>query len=172
MIMGGSGSGRKPQATEVAQANGTLSVHPGRRNDDLVPRSDGCAPEMPEYLDEHGQAKWDELLGDLQNMKVISSECRELMIAYCEAYSGWRRCLELVKKLGPVLPVKDEKTGKVKSFRSNPVSIELHRYRTQMNKLLPEFGLTPSSRTRLVAFKSTDESDPFITLLSRISGVN
>jgi len=169
--MGGSGSGRKPQATEVAKANGTLSVHPGRRNDDLAPRSDGCTPEMPEYLDEHGREKWDELVTDLSNMKVISSECRELMIAYCEAYSGWRRCMELVKRAGLVIPVKDQK-GKATGFKTNPVSIELHRYRNQMNRLLPEFGLTPSSRTRLVAFKAVGETDPFVTLLSRISGVN
>ena len=125
---------------------------------------------MPDYLDEHGQEKWAEIIEDLSNMKVISSECRELMIAYCEAYSGWRRCLELVRRLGPVLTPRDA-NGKI-TIQKNPVSVELHKYRTQMNKLLPEFGLTPSSRTRLVAFKGTQESDPFVLLLERMTGVN
>ena len=157
-------------ATEVAEASGTLAVNKARRNDELAPRADGCTPEMPDYLDEHGQQKWGEIVGDLLSMKVISSECRELMIAYCEAYSGWRRCLDLVRRVGPVIMTRDD-SGKTVIIR-NPVSTELHRYRNQMNKLLPEFGLTPSSRTRLVAFKGTDVDDPFVALLSRMSGVN
>ncbi len=157
-------------ATEVAEASGTLSVNKKRRSDELAPRSDGCTPEMPEYLDDHGQQKWGELVNDLSNMKVISSECRELMIAYCEAYSGWRRCLNLVRQVGVVIMTRDG-DGKTIMIR-NPVSAELHRYRNQMNKLLPEFGLTPSSRTRLVAFKGTEQNDPFVQLLSRLSGIN
>lgn len=161
--------GVRPMATEVAEASGTLAVNKGRRNDQLSPRSDGCAPEMPDYLDEHGQDKWAELVTDLSSMKVISSECRELMIAYCVAYSGWRRCLVLVNQIGPVMTSRNL-DGSIKLSR-NLVSIELHKYRTQMNKLLPEFGLTPSSRTRLVAFKAMEENDPFVTLLSRVANI-
>ncbi len=100
-------------------------------------------------------------------MRVISSECRELMIAYCEAYSGWRTCLAMVRRIGPVITERDA-AGKV-TVKKSHLSVELHKYRQQMNKLLPEFGLTPSSRTRLVAFKGMEEDDPFITLLSRVA---
>lgn len=161
---------KKRTATEVAERRGTLSKNKYRRDDSLAPRADGKLPDMPDYLDDFGREKWSELLVDLKQLGILSSDMRELMVAYCEAYSGWRRCLTLVRKIGPVIMEKNTKGEP--TIRKNHLSVELHKYRMQMNSLLSEFGLTPSSKTRLVSVKETNEEDPFVLLLARMTGDN
>ena len=161
--------GRKKIAAEVHKQRGTYNVHPERQNK-AAPVADGMTPEMPEYFGEHEARKWGELCADLRQNGVLSRDTREILIAYCTAYAGWMKAREMIKTTGIVLVSKNKK-GETTVMR-NPISVELHKYRDEMNRLLPEFGLTPASRQRLVALKKEDEENPFSELLSRFSGLN
>ena len=160
-------SGQRPQAIEIAEASGAIARNPSRYADsDLIPRADGLAPTMPEYFDHHAKEKWNELLGDFQTLGILSSDCREIFAAYCIAYSQWRRCLDLVRQTGPALVERD---GQRVMIRKNHLSVELHKYAQQMDRLRPEMGLTPSARGRLRSISPTRQEDHFEALLGRIA---
>lgn len=165
------GRGRKRRAAEVVERSNSLAVNPGRYEHlQDAPRANGNVPAAPDYLDDYGMDKWHELVADLTSMGVMSSECREIMISYCTAYSGWRRTMEMVAKSGIAIIDRDA-NGKV-TIRRNALTSEMRMYRQAMDKLLPEFGLTPSARSRLVSMRREIQSDPFESLLSRLSGNN
>ena len=164
------GKGRPAIAPEVMEANGAYIKDPQRRNKS-APRANGRAPEMPDYLDEIEIAKWDELVADLDEMGILSTELREMLIAYVTAFSGWLRARVAVQEQGMVI-VEIGANGSAISKR-NPHSLELHKYRSTLDKLLPEFGLTPSARGRLVSLKASDgDENPFGELLARFSKNN
>jgi P27 family predicted phage terminase small subunit len=158
--------GRKAIAAEVKQSTGAFRVHPERRNKS-APVADGETPEMPDYFGEHERQKWAELCNDLKQNGVLSSDTREILIAYCTAFAGWMKSRELIKATGIVLMQKT-KTGE-KTIMRNPISVELHKYRDEMNKLLPELGLTPASRQKLTSLKLDDaKEDPFAKIMARM----
>jgi phage terminase small subunit len=46
----------------------------------------------------------------------------------------------------------------------------MHKFRDQLNKLLPEFGLTPASRQKLTSMKLDDKKeDPFAKIMARMA---
>jgi P27 family predicted phage terminase small subunit len=51
----------------------------------------------------------------------------------------------------------------------NGYMAELHKFREQMNKLLPELGLTPASRQKLTSLKVEDDGDDaFASIMKRM----
>lgn len=158
--------GRPRIAQEILERSGAYSINPSRKNHD-APIANGKHPKKPDYFDDDESQMWSQLCIDLDEMGIISSDIREIMIAYCCAFGGWIKAKRMVAKLGQVLVTK-KGDGTVVT-RRNPFSVELHKYREEMNRLLPEFGLTPSSRSRLKSVK-TEKEDEFAAWLSRGTG--
>lgn len=154
--------GRKPTAPEILKMQGSFVKHPERENK-LAPVANGQEPEMPSYFNEDEKQKWAELLIDMRKNGILSSDLREIMTAYCSAYGGWMNARRMVEKTGIVLVRKGEDGALIKR---NPFSVELHKYREEMNRLLPELGLTPSARSRMVA-QIPDDEDPLTEWLRR-----
>lgn len=157
--------GRKSLAPEVHEARGTFNVHPERRNK-LAPKVDNARPKMPDDFDEHEKKKWGQLCKILEKNKVMSTDLVEILTAYCTAFGGWMKAREAIKKTGIVLIQKTEAGTEVKR---NPFCVELHKYRDQMNKLLPELGLTPASRGKVSSIEIGEEkNDPFAAIMARM----
>lgn len=157
--------GRKPLAPEVHEAKGTFNVHPERRNK-KAPKSDNTRPKMPDDFDEHEKKKWGQLCKILEKNRVMSTDLIEIITAYCTAYGGWMRARDAVRKTGIVLV---QKTPDGTEIKRNPFSVELHKYRDQMNKLLPELGLTPASRGKVSSTEIGEEEDnPFASIMARM----
>ena len=159
------GRGRKKLAPEIMEASGAYEKNPNRRNKD-APKANGFEPTMPDYFNDEERQKWVELVADLRSMGILSSETRELLIAYCTAYGGWMKARRAVESAG--LALVDKENGTIKR---NPFCSELHKYRDAMNRLLPEFGLTPSARGNLVSLND-DMEDPFAILAERKASRN
>ena len=85
----------------------------------------------------------------MADMGVLSDTYRRAMEGYCESYSNYRRTLETVERIGVAIVSKD-KDGTTRVTR-NPFSMELHKFKDECFRYLTEFGLTPSSKTRIVA---------------------
>jgi P27 family predicted phage terminase small subunit len=158
--------GRKRIAQEVHEASGAFRVHPERRNKKAT-KPDGKRPVMPEDFDAHETTKWDQLCKILEDNRVMSKDLIEILVAYCTAYGGWMRAREAIRKTGIVLVQKmPDNTTEIKR---NPFSVELHKYREEMNKLLPELGLTPASRSKVSATDPDDnKDDPFAKIMARM----
>lgn len=161
--------GRKKVAAEILESKGAYRKNPQRENK-LAPKADGKEPVMPDYFNDDEKEKWREIVADLRANGILSQDCREVMIAYCTAYGGWINARRAVLKTGIVLVRKNDE-GQTEVKR-NPFSVELHKYRDEMNRLLPEFGLTPSSRSRLIPPKDDKQESAFSALLDRMSGTN
>jgi P27 family predicted phage terminase small subunit len=160
------GKGRKPIAAEIKQATGAYNKNPQRENKS-APTADGCEPETPDYFGELETQKWNELVGDLQRNGVLSSDTREILIAYCTAYAHWREARAKVVTTGLALEGFD-KSGNVQITRNTYVT-EMSKFRDQMNRLLPELGLTPASRQKLTSLKvDDDKDDPFASIMERM----
>lgn len=157
--------GRRKTSQEVLRIQGSFLKHPERENK-LAPVANGKEPDMPSYFNEDEKQKWAELLEDMRGNGIVSSDLREIMIAYCSAYGGWMKSRRMVERLGVVLVTKTDSGTDVKR---NPFSVELHKYRDEMNRLLPELGLTPSARSKMVANLPPKE-DEFMQWLQRGTG--
>ena len=145
--------GRKPKPTLLKMLDG----NPGKRP--LNEREPVCLPGVPlapEWLDAEAQAEWHRVIPDLSEMGVLSRADRPALAAYCTAWSRWVEAEAMVKKFGTI--VKSPEKGF--PMKSPYLSIADQALET-MRKLLVEFGLTPSSRSRIRTLGAADAGDEF-----------
>src|SRR4030095_1441274 len=133
--------GRKPKPSLIKLLDG----NPGKRpvNEREPPNLEGM-PEPPEGLDGEAQAEWARVVMDLQDMGLLSRADRPALAAYCTAWSRWVEAEGMVKKYGAIVTTREKKFP----MKSPYLSIADQAMET-MRKLLVEFGLTPSSRSRI-----------------------
>ena len=56
--------------------------------------------------------------------------------------------------------------------KRHPAGTDMHKHREAMNKLIPEFGLTPASRGKLVSMNPKQDDNPFGGLLAKLQSRN
>ena len=150
--------GRKPKTA----AQKLLDGNPGKRaiRPDL-PAPPG-APPMPERLmvDPVAVAKWQEFVPILTDLGTLTQADGEARATLCEVYSAAQSCLLELRATGPVMRTD---LGGVKPNPAGP----LYRGLVSLQaSLMGEFGLTPTSRTRLGGKeeKPTDEVEEFFKI--------
>lgn len=158
--------GRKPLAQEVKEATGAFRKNPQRKAK-TAPTADGVSPIPPKGICKVAKSKWKELIKDLQRNGVLSADTREMLVSYCTIFAKWMEARQKVEETGLAIESVD-KMGQLVISR-NPYVSEMHKFRDQLNKLLPEFGLTPASRQKLTSMKLDDKKeDPFAKIMERM----
>jgi len=145
--------GRKPKPTLLKMLDG----NPGKRP--LNPREPIALqglPLPPDWLDAEAKAEWERVIPDLAEMGVLSRADRPALAAYCTAWSRWVEAEAMVKRFGMI--VKSPEKGF--PMKSPYLSIADQALET-MRKLLVEFGLTPSSRSRIRTGGADGPGDEF-----------
>ena len=143
--------GRKPKPTLLKVLNG----NPGKRPlNEREPQPLEGVPERPLWLDGEAQAEWERVVPELQAMGLLSSADRAALAAYCTAWSRWVQAEAQVRKYGPI--VKSPEKGF--PMKSPYLTIADQALET-MRKLMVEFGLTPSSRSRIRLPAAGDRGD-------------
>jgi P27 family predicted phage terminase small subunit len=143
--------GRKPKPTLLKVLDG----NPGKRPlNDREPQAPEGMPERPEWLDAEAQAEWGRVTAELEAMGLLSVVDRAALAAYCTAWSRWVEAEAMVKKFGTI--VKSPEKGF--PMKSPYLTIADQALET-MRKLMVEFGLTPSSRSRIRVPPGGDEVD-------------
>lgn len=133
--------GRKPKPTTLK----LLTGNPGKRRlNDREPNSPAGIPICPDWLDDEAKAEWGRVTQELDAMGVLTLADRSALSAYCKAWSRWVEAEEQVRKFGMIVK-SPEKGFPMKS----PYLSVADQALEAMRKLLVEFGLTPSSRSRL-----------------------
>lgn len=138
--------GRKPHPTSLKLLRGL----PGKRKPSPVepmPVKLDTAP-APDWLAPEAQAEWNRLAPQLIRLGVLTESDTAALAAYCEAWATWKEATGQIRKWGMVLKDKDHAIPVV-----SPYVRIAHNSLTQMRSFLIEFGLTPSSRTRIHAAK-------------------
>ncbi len=133
--------GRKPKPTQLKVLDG----NPGRRPlNDREPQPPKEVPDPPEFLNDEGRAEWFRTTAALKEMGLLSKADRAALSAYCTAYSRWVAAEEQVSKFGTIIKSPD------KGFpMKSPYLTIADQAMETMRKFLVEFGLTPSSRSRI-----------------------
>lgn len=149
-------AGRRPKPTAIRILEGTQKG-PVKRE----PSMPAGVPPMPDRLkvDQIAVDKWQELAGILTSMGVLTLGDGEALATLCEVHSAEQACLLQLRAGGAVMHTD---LGGVKPNPAGPLYRSLV---SQKAALLSEFGLTPSSRTKLAtkAEVQKDELEAFFT---------
>jgi len=153
--------GRKPTPTMLKVLSGNPGKRPLNEREPVTPQG---LPEMPAWLDDEAKAEWGRITVDLAEMGLLSKADRPALAAYCTAWSRWVDAEAQVKKYGAVVKSPD----KGFPMKSPYLSIAEQALET-MRKLMVEFGLTPSSRSRIRVPAGGDEADELDRFLEEAS---
>ena len=136
--------------------------NPGKRKIRPDLPSPPGAPPMPKRLMVEPVAvqKWNELTPILLSLGTLTQADGEALATLCEVYAATQACLLELRATGPVMRTD---LGGVKPNPAGPLYRSLVALQAS---LMGEFGLTPSSRTRLGGKeeKPTDEVEEFFKL--------
>jgi P27 family predicted phage terminase small subunit len=154
--MGLRGPAPKPTAIKKAEGN------PGKRKlNTQEPQPVPGAPECPDHLDAVAKKEWSRLSEILLAMKVLTEADYIALGNLCQAYSTLIDAQKHLNKGGILFKTPN---GYV---QQNPLLGIIRAQMNIVNGLVREFGLTPSSRTR-IAVEEQDTSDAdFWALLSQ-----
>ena len=121
-----------------------LAGNPGKRplnTREPKPKSD--LPPCPRHLSVEAKREWRRMGGELARMGVVTVVDRAALAAYCQAWSRWVDAEGQVARLGTIVKTANG------NLIQNPYLAVANRAMEQMAKLATEFGMTPSSRSRV-----------------------
>lgn len=145
-------AGRKPLPTHLKLVKGTARPHRINRDE---PKPAIAAPEPPHHLDKRAHARFTEMAEILARHGVMTELDTSALARYAVVWCRWVESEAEVKRRGPV--VKTELGNAIQ----NPFLTIANKCLLQMAQIESEFGLTPSSRSRIRAATPADASDPF-----------
>ncbi len=138
-----------------------LRGNPGKRPlNTQEPQPTPGIPECPDHLDEVARAEWDRITPELDVIGMLTKVDRAALAAYCSAWSRWVDAEKMLARYGYMLVSKETKNV----YRSPYLDVS-NRAMSQMGEFLREFGMTPSSRVRLVTNKTPQSDDPLVRIL-------
>jgi P27 family predicted phage terminase small subunit len=139
---------RKPTSLKVI--SGAFDKNPNRRNH-AEPTPTG-EPTCPAHLPALAVEEWERLTAELQELGVLSMVERSAMENYCRCYAEFR---EACKKLDTEGRYESTQYG----LKEHPAGKAMRALALILHKYLCEFGMTPSSRTRLQVTKAAKVDD-------------
>jgi len=143
--------GRKPLPTHLKVLHG----NPGKKRlNKHEPRPRLVGPNCPVWLRLEAKREWRRMSAELKRLGLLTMIDRSALAAYCQAYARWREAEEKVIQEGDVI-----ETPKGFIIQSPYVGMA-NRAMELILKILAEFGMTPSSRSR-ISVAPPREADPF-----------
>lgn len=134
--------GRKPKPTAVK----ILEGNPGKRPlNDAEPRPTAKLPPCPKHLNDEAKKEWRRISKELLKAGLLTTIDRAVLATYCQAWGRWVEAEEQLRKHGPI--VKSPSGYPIQ----NPYLSVANKAMQQMQKVMPELGMTPSSRSRIKA---------------------
>ena len=115
---------------------------------------------MPAHLSADAKKEWKRVAKELHGLGLLTTIDRTALAAYCETFVTWCDALAKCREMGMI----------VKTSNGNPIQNPYLSVASQAEKRmrgwLAEFGMTPSSRTR-ISVNAQEEADPYEAFLSQ-----
>lgn len=123
-----------------------LKGNPGRRPlNKREAKPDPTMPTCPAFLKKQAKTEWRRVARRLHDAGLLTYIDRAALAVYCQAYGRWVEAEEALKASGGEILVSDKN-----NFYHNPwAGVAKNAYR-DLIKYAAEFGMTPSSRGRIV----------------------
>lgn len=154
--MGKRGPKPKPTALKLIAGN------PGKRplpTNEPKPKQSNRVPSPPTELGKKAAAEWRRVAKELHDLGVLTRIDTKALANYCQAYDDMLTARGLLQNWNMLNPdqinVQRSLTGVVKT---HPYVQQIREARLDMMRFAAEFGLTPSSRSR-VSVKGADQSN-------------
>ena len=133
--------GRKPKPTALKKLEGNPG---GRAMNTREPVPPAGTPACPEWLEPEAKKEWNRLAGALIEMGVLTEVDLTAFAGYCQAYARWKEAEEFLSKHGSIVRTPNGYLQQVPQVTIAPTN------RRDMMKFAEQFGLTPSSRSRII----------------------
>lgn len=147
----------RPKPTRLKLLEGNPGKRPLNENE-VDPDVESCIPDPPDQLSDIAKKEWLNMGEKLHRLGLLTEIDYTAFSFYCQAYARWIEAEGEIKKTGLVI-----KTTNGNFINSPYVGIantsmrDCHRY-------LIEFGMTPSSRTK-VEVKGVSKKSKFDGLI-------
>jgi P27 family predicted phage terminase small subunit len=159
--MGSRGPAPKPTALNE------LAGNPGKRAkraNEPKPRKANTTPPVPSHLSDDAKKEWRRVAKELYGLGLLTSIDRTALAAYCETFVTWCDALAKCREMGMIV-----KTTNGNAIQ-NPYLSVASQAEKRMRGWLSEFGMTPSSRTR-ISVDAQEDADPYEAFLSQTTPV-
>ena len=132
--------GRKPKPSALKELEG----NPGKRAvNKKEPKPEAGIPDCPDHLEGAARTEWNRITRQLKELGMISKIDRAALAICCTAWADYVKACNKLKKEGEVII--SENGG----LYQNPWVAIKKRSMDQVLKFYAEFGMTPSSRSRV-----------------------
>lgn len=149
--------GRKPKPTAIKRVSGNPGKRPLPKNDVKPPRQ---LPRPTPILQGAARQEWWRIGRLLYDAGLLTKIDAPALTAYCQSYGRWCEAEEEIRRTGAV----------IKSSKGQPMISPFLKVANiawqQWTHMLVEFGMSPSSRSR-VTVTTVHEHDPFEEFLRR-----
>ena len=134
--------GRKPKPSAIRLLEG----NPGKRAiNQREPKPDKKAPPCPKWLDPEAKKEWRRLSKKLEQLGILTEADMSVFASYCQAYARWKAAEEIISSHGFI---SQTPSGYLQAIPHVAIA---KGYARIMNRCAEQLGLTPSSRSRLIA---------------------
>lgn len=142
-------AGRRPKPTALKK----LAGNPGKRPlNNAEPKYPLINTRPPRFLDLEARRIWRKMLGELSAAGVLTQVDEAMLAVFCQTWSTYVSAVKRLHEEGDIIV-----TEKGSAYK-HPLVMIRDTAADQLRKFAVEFGLTPSSRSRIKVEK-VDEVD-------------
>jgi len=150
-------AGRKPTPTALKVIRGNPGKRPLNKDEPQPQVAVNIRP--PTWLTKEAKKHWKVVSKQLSDVGILTDLDKHALTMYCEEYARWRDALQKMKDQEVI------ETDKGNEIQSPWVGIANKAF-DHMLKIMSEFGMTPSSRSRLTV-QPKEDFDPMEEFLKR-----
>lgn len=151
-------AGRKPKPSKLKVLQGTN--RPDRANPN-EPTPEEKIPSCPKHLNKQAKKEWHRVTKILDANKMITGLDMAALAAYCQMYGRWVEAEENLSKESMVV------LSPIGYMMQSPYLSIANKCMEMMKSFLTEFGMTPSSRTRIKTGNTEKRENPMTTFLRK-----
>lgn len=151
--------GRKPKPTALKVLEGNPGKRPLNEHEPIPPK---VKLKCPDWLLPEAKKEWKRLAPALEAMGVLTMADLTAFAGYCQAYARWREAEEFISQHGSIFKTPSGYVQQVPQVSIAQQNLKI------MQSFCSDFGLTPATRSRIIAAGGDSESaeDPMEALLN------
>ncbi len=150
--------GRKPKPTALKMLEGNPGKRPLNAHEPTPPNG---TIRCPTWLEAEAKKEWRRLAPSLEAMGVLTTADITAFAGYCQAYARWKEAEEFISQHGSIFQTPSGYVQQVPQVSIAQQNLKI------MQSFCSEFGLTPATRSRIIANNgdTADEADPMEQML-------
>ena len=149
--------GRKPKPTALKELEGNPGKRPLNKKE---PKPKKKAPRCPSWLEKDAKKEWKRMSKKLESLGILTEVDLAAFSGYCQAYARWKEAEEFITQHGSIIRTPNGYLQQVPQVSIAQTNMKI------LLRFCEQFGLTPSSRSRITAgegkTESTDEMEKLL----------